>query len=152
MYNLENDIRLDFMKSGDVPAVHALEEECFTSPWDIDSYYRELRNSNAFYVVARRREGIIGFGGMWTVSDEAHIVTLAVQQDFRRQGLGRRLLDSLIKEARRRRVERVTLEVRVSNEAAQRLYASFGFRAVAFRREYYPDNGEDAAVMALELE
>jgi ribosomal-protein-alanine N-acetyltransferase len=151
MHNLENDIRLDFMKIGDVPAVHALEEECFSSPWDISAYYRELQNSSAFYIVAHRSEQVVGYGGMWTVSDEAHIVTLAVDREFRRQGVGRRLLAALLKEARRRRVARVTLEVRVSNQAAQRLYAEFDFRTIAFRREYYPDNGEDAAVMAREL-
>jgi len=151
MHNLENSIQLDIMRGGDVPAVHGLEEECFSSPWDMDSYYRELRNSNAYYIVARKGEDVIGCGGMWTVGDEAHIVTLAVQPNFRRQGMGRRLLNALIREARRRRAERVTLEVRVRNQAAQALYTTFGFRTVAFRREYYPDNGEDAAVMALEL-
>ena len=151
MHNLDNGIRLDFMKIGDVPAVHELEVECFPSPWDIDAYYRELQNPSAFYVVARKSERVVGFGGMWAVGDEAHIVTLAVGDACRRQGLGRRLLEALIKEARRRRVVRVTLEVRVSNTPAQNLYASFGFRTIAFRREYYPDNNEDAAVMALEL-
>jgi len=151
MHNLENDIRLDYMRAGDVPVVHTLELECFSSPWDMASYYRELQNSSAFYIVARKGERVVGYGGMWSISDEAHIVTLAVQGAFRRQGVGRRLLEALIKEARRRHAERVTLEVRVGNQAAQHLYTAFGFRTVAFRREYYPDNGEDAAVMALEL-
>jgi len=152
MHNFDNDIRLDFMKIGDVPAVHELEVECFPSPWDISAYYRELQNPSAFYVVARKGERVVGFGGMWTVGDEAHIVTLAVGQAFRRQGLGRRLLEVLLKEARRRHAVRITLEVRVGNTAAQNLYSSFGFRTVAFRREYYPDNNEDAAVMAVELQ
>lgn len=151
MHNFDNDIRLDYMKIGDVPAVHELEVECFPSPWDISAYYRELQNPSAFYVVARKGERVAGFGGMWTVGDESHIVTLAVSQAFRRQGLGRRLLEVLLKEARRRHAVRVTLEVRVGNTAAQALYAAFGFRTVAFRREYYPDNNEDAAVMALEM-
>ena len=152
MHNLENDIRLDFMKASDVPAVHELEVQCFSSPWDLSAYYRELQNQSSFYIVAHKGERIIGYGGMWTVGDEAHIVTLAVHRDFRRQGVGRRLLEVLLKEVRRRCAARVTLEVRMGNEAAQRLYASFGFRTVAVRREYYPDNGEDAAVMALELQ
>lgn len=151
MHNFENGIRLDYMKTSDVPAVHELEVECFPSPWDISAYYREMRNPSAFYVVARKGERVVGFGGMWAVGDEAHIVTLAVSEAFRRQGLGRRLLEALIKEAGRRCAVRVTLEVRVSNAAAQHLYTSFSFRTIAFRREYYPDNHEDAAVMALEL-
>ena len=146
-----DDILLDEMTISDVPAVHELELACFPSPWDISAYYRELQNPSSYYLVARIGKEIVGFGGMWAVGDEAHIVTLAVDEDYRRHGIGRLLVEAMLKEARRRSTTRVSLEVRVGNLPAQNLYTSFGFRTVAFRRGYYPDNGEDAAVMVVEI-
>lgn len=151
MIDAYHDIKLADMTMRDVPAVHALEEASFSCPWDIASYYRELQNPSAYYQVAFLDDQVVGFGGMWVVGDEAHVVTLAVDPAHRRHGIARRLMDALIYEAKQRGATRVTLEVRVHNTPAQNLYLSMGFRTIAFRREYYPDNNEDAAVMALEL-
>lgn len=140
------------MQREDVSAVHALETICFSAPWDINDYYAELDNPTAYYQVARYNERIIGFGGMWAVMGEAHIVTLAVQPDFRRHGVGKQLLLALLEEARQQHVAIVTLEVRVTNTAAQNLYIAQGFRTISHRRKYYPDNLEDAAVMAMTLQ
>ena len=139
------------MTAHDVPQVHAIERRSFSSPWDLESYYGELHNPSALYLVARAGERILGFGGMWMVEGEAHIVTLAVHPDYRRRGLGRQLLQALLQKARERNILIITLEVRVSNTPAQNLYTAYGFRIIAHRRRYYPDNGEDAAVMALDL-
>lgn len=139
------------MTNADVPAVHALEEICFSSPWDIEAYYGEMQNPTAVYVVAESGDDLLGFGGMWTVADEAHIVTLATKPEARRQGLGRRMMELLMEEARHRRIAIISLEVRISNIPAQRLYESFGFYTVAHRARYYPDNNEDAAIMVLRL-
>ncbi|HEY3379847.1 MAG TPA: ribosomal protein S18-alanine N-acetyltransferase, partial [Armatimonadota bacterium] len=115
------------MSRADVPRVHALETRCFSAPWDIASYYGEVENPAAVYLVLRDAEEIWGFGGMWVVEHEAHIVTIAVHPDYRRRGLGRQLLTALLREARQRQVDIITLEVRVSNVAAQGLYTAFGF-------------------------
>lgn len=146
-----NEIKLRTMTILDVPAVHDLEVICFPTPWDIAAYYREMQNPSSYYLIAHKGDEVVGFGGMWTVGDESHVVTLAVDEDYRRHGIGRMLLEALLREAKRLGATRVSLEVRVGNVAALSLYASFGFRTIAFRREYYPDNGEDAAVMVLEL-
>lgn len=151
MPDRDDAIDIEGMTLGDVPQVHTLEVLCFPTPWDKSAYYREAQNPTACYLVARRHDRVIGFGGMWVIGDEGHIVTLAVHPDFRRHGVGRRLMEALLAEARQRRVERVTLEVRVHNTAAQHLYHDLGFVIIGYRRDYYPDNGEDAAVMALEL-
>jgi [ribosomal protein S18]-alanine N-acetyltransferase len=90
---------------------------------------------------------IIGFAGMWILLDEAHVTTIGVAPDFRGRGLGEMLLLELIEEAMRRGAEWVTLEVRVSNESAQALYAKYGFTRQGVRRRYYSDNGEDAYIM-----
>ena len=144
-----HDIHIAPMALSDVTQVYALERACFTAPWDMAAYYRELQNPAAFYLVAHSGGRLAGYGGMWAIGDEAHIVTLAVAREFRRHGIGRQLMDGLLAEARRREVIHLTLEVRVTNTPAQSLYLSLGFRIIGHRRRYYPDNGEDAAVMEL---
>ena len=90
---------------------------------------------------------IVGYAGMWLMVDEAHITTIAVRADWRGRGLGELLLASLIEEATALRAHRVTLEVRVSNDTAQRLYRKYGFHQEGVRARYYSDNSEDAYIM-----
>ncbi|GIV85065.1 MAG: ribosomal-protein-alanine acetyltransferase [Candidatus Roseilinea sp.] len=92
---------------------------------------------------------VVGFAGMWMHVDEAHIATIATHPGWRRRGVGERLLLNLLREAQRRCAEVVTLEVRVSNVAAQRLYRKYGFAEVGRRKAYYQDNREDALLMTI---
>jgi ribosomal-protein-alanine N-acetyltransferase len=139
------------MTADHIPQVYALERLCFTAPWDLSAYMGELRNPTAYYLVALQDHHLLGYGGMWVVETNAHVVTLAVRPESRRHGLGRQMMAALLLEARRRGAAEVTLEVRASNLPAQQLYANLGFQVVARRRGYYPDNNEDALVMLLEL-
>lgn len=95
----------------------------------------------------RRPELIIGFAGVWMLPDEAHLVSIAVRQSHRRLGIGERLLISAIEMAQRRGQAMVTLECRVSNEAALAMYEKCGFRQAGLRPRYYSDNHEDAYIM-----
>jgi ribosomal-protein-alanine N-acetyltransferase len=90
---------------------------------------------------------IVGFAGMWTMFDEAHITTIGVEPEQRGHGLGELLLVALTDEALRRGAEWLTLEVRVSNEPAQGLYRKYGFVVQGVRKRYYSDNNEDAYIM-----
>lgn len=90
---------------------------------------------------------LIGFAGMWTMADEAHITTIGVAPPHRGRHVGEMLLVGLIDEALRRGANWITLEVRVSNINAQNLYRKYGFTQYSVRRRYYSDNGEDAFVM-----
>lgn len=90
---------------------------------------------------------IVGFAGMWILFDEAHVTTIGVLPERRGRGLGELMLVDLFAEAERRRAEWLTLEVRVSNEQAQRLYTKYGFHSQGVRRRYYSDNNEDAYIM-----
>jgi ribosomal-protein-alanine N-acetyltransferase len=92
-------------------------------------------------------DAILGFVGLWFMVDEAHVVTIAVAEAERRQGLGEMLLIAAIELAQRRGQEVVTLECRVSNAPAQALYEKYGFRRVGVRKRYYTDNNEDALIM-----
>ncbi|MEN8614093.1 ribosomal protein S18-alanine N-acetyltransferase [Dehalogenimonas sp. THU2] len=93
---------------------------------------------------------IIGFAGFWIMAGESHIISLAVKRECRCRGLGQLLLLALIEEAVKRESETVTLEVRVSNYEAQRMYLKHGFIGKGVRRAYYTDNREDALIMTLD--
>ncbi len=97
-----------------------------------------------------RPDKVVGFAGFWMMAGEAHIISLAVKREFRRRGLGKLLLIDLVLEAAKREAEIVTLEVRVSNYEAQRLYLKYGFISKGVRRAYYTDNREDALIMTLD--
>jgi ribosomal-protein-alanine N-acetyltransferase len=132
----------------DLPAVHAIERASFSVPWPDDAYRSELStNRLASYVVARTDDAVLGFGGLWVMVDEAHITTFAVDPRWRRRGVGERLLLALLDLAVARRAREATLEVRLSNMPARRLYEKYGFRPVGIRPRYYSDNGEDALIM-----
>jgi ribosomal-protein-alanine N-acetyltransferase len=97
---------------------------------------------------AKGKECITGFAGFWNMADEVHITSIATKEVFRRQGIGELLLQSVIDMANQRTARIVTLEVRVSNTAAQQLYTKYGFNQVGLRRGYYTNNREDAVIMS----
>jgi ribosomal-protein-alanine N-acetyltransferase len=90
---------------------------------------------------------IVGYAGLWLMTDEAHITTIAVDPDYQGNGLGELLLVALIDRAQQIGAHWLTLEVRVTNKVAQALYAKYTFKEMGLRRRYYSDNGEDALVM-----
>ena len=141
-------LRIVPMQVADLPAIHAIERASFDSPWPVDAYRSELEtNRLAQYLVAHADDGIAAYGGMWLMVDEAHIITFAVHPAWRRQHIGERLLLALLDVALDGGASEATLEVRLSNLPARRLYEKFGFRPVGLRPRYYSDNGEDALIM-----
>jgi ribosomal-protein-alanine N-acetyltransferase len=141
-------LEIDPMRLADIPAVLQIERLSFSSPWPAYAFEQELTaNRLARYIVARSGGLPVGFAGIWLMVDEAHITTFGVHPDWRRQGVARRMLLRLIELAIELQAQRLTLEVRVSNAAAQALYQSFGFRVAGRRARYYSDDGEDALVM-----
>jgi ribosomal-protein-alanine N-acetyltransferase len=140
------------MRYEDIPEVCAIEVEAFTSPWSEQAFMNELtQNQFAQYIVMEYEGRLIGYGGMWIIIDEAHVTNIAITGDFRGKKLGSRLMAEMALRAYRLGAGRMTLEVRVSNTVAQRLYEKFGFEAVGVRPGYYSDNGEDAIIMWADL-
>jgi [ribosomal protein S18]-alanine N-acetyltransferase len=90
---------------------------------------------------------IVGYAGIWVMTDEAHVTTIASQPDVRGQGIGEFLLVALIHRGAEVGARWMTLEVRASNAVAQSLYRKYTFKEMGVRRRYYSDNGEDALVM-----
>jgi len=91
---------------------------------------------------------VVGFAGLRVILGEAHLVSIATRDEYRGQGIGERLLISVIELATQLNASTITLEARVSNEVAQALYRKYGFREVGIRRAYYSDDGEDAVLMS----
>lgn len=129
---------------GDIPAAVALEQANQPRPWTTGVFQDELSQGNRSYLVADEG-GMAGFGGVMVVGEEAHVTNLLVSPDRRRQGIGQRLMASLVRDAVEMEARHLTLEVRASNTAARALYHHFGLVPVGFRPGYYDD--EDALIM-----
>lgn len=168
---------VELMSLDDIPQVRRIEEASFPTPWPRNSYKREiLENGRARYLVIRRVEpvpvirsprrparrvrdwlwpfgmgdesdDIVAFGGLWLEIDEAHITTVAVRPGYRRRGLGELLVVEMARLSIESEVQRITLEVRLSNAVAQTLYRKYGFFEHGTRPRYYSDDFEDALIM-----
>jgi len=140
----------------DLPAICALEEATFVSDaWSPEQMAAELGSVHTTYMVVEDDvEGTVGYGGVLapSASSDADIQTIAVAPSFRRAGLGRALMAELIGAARVAGAQRVFLEVRADNPAAQSLYTDLGFVEVGVRPHYYQPDDVDAVVMRLEFE
>jgi ribosomal-protein-alanine N-acetyltransferase len=144
-------LRIRPMTAADVPAVQLIERSSFATPWPAHAYRQELEaNRLAHYLVATLAGEIVGYGGIWLMVDEAHVTTFAVHPRYRRRRIGERLLLALLDLAVDRHAREATLEVRLSNLAARRLYEKYGFRPIGIRPRYYSDNQEDALIMTTE--
>ena len=136
------------MRLEDLTAVHEIELASFVTPWPPHAYRNELESNRlAHYLVARAGDAVAAYGGMWLMVDEAHITTFAVHPAWRRQRIGERLLLGFLDLAIDRGAHEATLEVRLSNLAARKLYEKYGFRPVGLRPHYYTDDHEDALIM-----
>ncbi len=140
-------ISIEPMRMSDLDAVRAIDGRCYPSPWYKNAYVTELTNRSASYIVAREGDKIVGYAGQWTIMDEAHITTLAVDPARQGRKIGERLLITLMEEALYRNASHISLEVRESNRIAQSLYRKYGFEAKALRKHYYTDTDENAVVM-----
>jgi ribosomal-protein-alanine N-acetyltransferase len=135
----------------DIDAVMKVEEASFSLSWSKDDIARDITdNILSAYFVAETSGAVCGYAGMWVVSDECHIMTIAVVPEHREAGVGTMLFMKLLDEARLRGAHRFFLEARASNAQAIALYRKFGFRAIDIRKAYYEDDKEDAIVMMWE--
>jgi ribosomal-protein-alanine N-acetyltransferase len=129
--------------------VHAIEKRSFSTPWSRKSIREEITRENAYYFTALDNESgaVAGYAGMWHIVNEGHINNVAVDEPYRKRGVGSLLMDALFETGRRLEMMGITLEVRVGNRAAMALYHKYGFKAEGFRKNYYADTKEDAVIM-----
>ncbi len=142
------EMQIEAMMAADLPAVLRIEGLSFSTSWPMNAFANEIRdNKLAHYFVGRIAGQVVAYGGIWVILEDSHITTIAVHPDFRRRKLGEEMLLTLLDRAIAEGASWITLEVRESNDAAQRLYRKYGFTTVSTRRGYYSDNGENALVM-----
>lgn len=139
------------MRESDLDAVMEIELASFSTPWSRSAFLNLIGRGDADLWVAVVEGAVVAYAVVWYVAREAELGNLAVAPDWRRRGLGRRLLDWSVERARARDAERIFLEVRASNRGAQQLYERQGFVQVGLRRRYYRAPAEDARVMCLDL-
>lgn len=141
-------VHLTSMRRRHLRSVLRIESQVYPRPWSLSLFMSELalRGSRAYYV-ARVGGEVVGYGGLMVSCEDGHVTTLAVDPAWHRRTIGTRLLLTLAGEAIRRGATSLTLEVRVSNAAAQELYRRFGFSPAGIRKNYYVETNEDALVM-----
>ena len=140
-------IEIRRMTAADVPALAAIERECFSVPWSAQALAEELEQPHAVFLVAHAPDGtVLGYAGMHHVGDEGFIANVATAARARRQGVARALLAALDGYARANALCRLTLEVRPSNAAAIALYTGAGFTCDGLRPHFYTAPDEAAAI------
>ncbi len=145
------DVTLRQMTLEDVPTVAEMDRISFSLPWPERSFRFEVTENDCSRCWVAEADGrIVGMLVLWVIVDEAHIATIAVHPDYRRQGMGEHILRETLKAARTDGAVRATLEVRAGNAAAQEMYRKFGFEVVGSRPRYYKDNNEDAILLTLQ--
>ncbi|HEY5269784.1 MAG TPA: ribosomal protein S18-alanine N-acetyltransferase [Anaerolineales bacterium] len=145
------NLAIRHMTLEDVPIVHEIDTLSFSLPWPERSFRFELtENPVARNWVAESGGRIAAMLVLWLIVDEAHIATIATHPDFRRQGIGERLMIAALLSARAEGAAHVFLEVRAGNASALALYKKYGFVVAGVRLRYYKDNNEDAILMNLE--
>ena len=135
------------MRRRHLRAVLDIEQQVYPRPWSARLFEDELDRSGRVYLVARVGPTVVGYAGLLMIADDGHVATVAVHPDWQGQGVATRLLAELVQGALGLGANQLTLEVRVSNLAAQAIYRRFGFAPAGARKAYYADNREDALVM-----
>ena len=142
------DIDIGRMRRRHLRGVMAIERQVYPRPWSPSLFVSEMSAGRTrAYLVATAGRAVVGYGGLISYGEEAHVTTIAVDPDYQRMKIGTRLLYELVSEADRMGAQTVSLEVRVTNWGAQRMYSRFGFRPVGVRKNYYQETSEDALVM-----
>jgi ribosomal-protein-alanine N-acetyltransferase len=145
------DVEITKFRRRHLRKVLSIETRVYPRPWSASLFLSELaQRSTRSYIVARYEGEVVGYAGMMFTGLETHITNIAVDPTFHGRKVGSRLLLTLITEAIARGAETVSLEVRVSNLAAQSMYEKFGFSVVGTRKGYYIETKEDAFVMVAE--
>ncbi len=148
--NIQN-IKFELMRKEHIDGVYEIEKNTFPIPWTKDAFLRELHNDVASYCVAVFQNEVIAYGGVWIVAGEANITNIAVKEEYKKMGIGEKMVENLIDYAKKNNCTGITLEVRVSNSIAISLYEKKGFKIEGRRKEFYNDNKEDAYIMWLKF-
>ncbi len=144
----ELDVHIVAMRRRHLRSVLRIEAQVYPRPWSLALFMSELGlRATRVYIVSRVGGTVVGYSGLMLTGDDAHVTTIAVDPAWHRHRIATRMLLFLARESVRRGCRNLTLEVRVSNHAAQALYRQFGFKPAGIRKNYYQETNEDALVM-----
>jgi ribosomal-protein-alanine N-acetyltransferase len=145
------EILLRKMQATDIPEVLKIERISFTTSWSENAFLKEIHKLYSLTKVAVLGDKVIGYICANYIMDEGHIMNLAVHHNFRRRGIGTKLVEEILDELKENDCRYIYLEVRFSNLRARNFYERFGFRVAGIRRNYYSSPIEDAALMMRKL-
>ncbi len=140
------EIKIDKMNLTDLDKISNILNTDFDDFWNYNIFKTELENKNSKYIVAKIDNEIVGFAGIWIAIDEAHITNIVTKKIYRKQGIGKILLENLIILSNKLHLHSITLEVKQSNIPAIKLYEKYGFENLGIRKNYYKGK-EDAIIM-----
>ncbi len=144
-------IEIVTMTEAHVAQIAQIEKLCFSDPWSENSISSELNSRISLWFVALDGNSVAGYIGSQSVLDEADMMNVAVHPDYRRQGIGEKLVLALAQALTEKEIRGLMLEVRESNIPAIALYEKLGFRQVGLRPNYYRNPKENALIMRKEL-
>ncbi len=137
------------MQQEDFAEVAKLESEIFSEPWSEESFKKAATCPENLYLIVRIDNKLCAYCGFWGIAGEGQITNVAVHPDYRRHGIARKMLEELLRQGIERGLNAFTLEVRVGNLGALRLYHSLGFQDAGIRRQFYSHPKEDAMILWL---
>lgn len=151
-YVINTNVRLSAVIASisDIPAMITVQEACYDgiAPWHRQVLLNEMiNNPNAIFIVMYNQQEPIAFIGAWVKNKECHITNIATIPSYERLGVGTFLMTEIEQIAQQQQSEKITLEVRLSNQTAQSLYRTLGFESIKIKPHYYSDNDEDALSM-----
>ena len=147
------EIKLEPMTEVHLARVLQIEGSVFTTPWTREMFTQEVQGHlGSRPVVATHAGKVVGYAIAWFFDEDVHLVNIAVAKRVQSRGIGRLLVNDVVREGRGRGKGVITLEVRAGHASAQAFYRTFGFRGIGIRKGYYSDNREDAVLMILELD
>lgn len=149
--NINSEIELRPMEPEDAAACAAIEAQCFADAWSERGFAEEAENPLADFIVAEAGGEICGYGGIISAGGISELPKICVAPEFRRRGAAEKIMDALERLAHTRGSDQLTLEVRVSNEAAIALYEKCGFDRMGIRPNFYTSPNEDALIMTKNL-
>ncbi|MDO4261919.1 MAG: ribosomal protein S18-alanine N-acetyltransferase [Eubacteriales bacterium] len=131
----------------DLPRAAELERQCFSEPWSEAALGESLKRPEYLFLAAQEGDRVAAYGGLYRTFDEGNITNIAVDREFRGRGVGTELMRRLLEEGEALGICAFTLEVRVGNAAAIRMYEKLGFVSCGVRPGFYRDPAEDALIM-----
>lgn len=140
------------LQHSDIPEVAQLEWQNFSEPWSKHAFEESFEQEQYTFFVARLEKKVVGYIGVYFVADEGNVTTFAVDEALRRKHIGRKLMEHLFLECRKKQISTLFLEVRRSNTLAQAFYRALGFKADGIRKFFYDKPREDAVLMSRMIE